>query len=193
MMPLLAAASTALLQNALVVGAILFALGLVGILARRNLIVMFLSAELMLQGISVSLVAWSRHHGDFGGQVEIGALAHDRMPWRETESASRVHKERAMRRSQSAPAPPSRVSLPASPAKASACSMRRHSASTPRTRRCRIIQTCGPPTVRRPEASRGDARPASVGVLATALADAPVGARERRRRQRPQRGASPSR
>jgi NADH-quinone oxidoreductase subunit K len=61
----------ALLQNSLIVGAILFALGLVGILTRRNLIVMFLSAELMLQGISVSLVAWSRHHGDFGGQVLV--------------------------------------------------------------------------------------------------------------------------
>ena len=61
----------ALLQNSLTVGAILFALGLVGILTRRNLIVMFLSAELMLQGISVSLVAWSRHHGDFGGQVLV--------------------------------------------------------------------------------------------------------------------------
>jgi NADH-quinone oxidoreductase subunit K len=60
-----------LLQNALLVGAMLFALGLVGILTRRNLIVMFLSAELMLQGISVSLVAWSRHHGDWGGQVLV--------------------------------------------------------------------------------------------------------------------------
>jgi NADH-quinone oxidoreductase subunit K len=61
----------ALLQNALVVGAALFALGLVGILARRNLIVMFLSAELMLQGVAVSLVAWSRFHGDWGGQVLV--------------------------------------------------------------------------------------------------------------------------
>jgi NADH-quinone oxidoreductase subunit K len=61
----------ALLQNALLVGAILFSLGLVGILTRRNLIVMFLSAELMLQGISVSLVAWSRYHGDFGGHVLV--------------------------------------------------------------------------------------------------------------------------
>ena len=60
-----------LVDNALVVGAILFSLGLVGILARRNLIVMFLCAELMLQGISVSLVAWSRRHGDFGGQVLV--------------------------------------------------------------------------------------------------------------------------
>ena len=60
-----------LLQNALTVGAILFSLGLVVILTRRNLIVMFLAAEMMLQGISVSLVAWSRHHGDFGGHVLV--------------------------------------------------------------------------------------------------------------------------
>ena len=60
-----------LLQNSLIVGAMLFALGLVGILTRRNMIVMFLSAELMLQGISVSLVAWSRYHGDWGGHVLV--------------------------------------------------------------------------------------------------------------------------
>ena len=60
-----------LVLNGLVVGAMLFALGLVGILARRNLIVMFLSAELMLQGVSVSLVPWSRHHGDWGGHVLV--------------------------------------------------------------------------------------------------------------------------
>lgn len=68
---LLAASALPLLQNGLMIGAILFSLGLVGILTRRNLIVMFLSAELMLQGISVSLVAWSRYHGDFGGQVLV--------------------------------------------------------------------------------------------------------------------------
>ncbi|MFM8734664.1 MAG: NADH-quinone oxidoreductase subunit NuoK [Pirellulales bacterium] len=60
-----------LVLDGLLVGAILFALGLVGILARRNLIVMFLCAELMLQGVSVSLVAWSRHHGDWGGHVLV--------------------------------------------------------------------------------------------------------------------------
>ena len=65
------AAPMSVLQNALIVGAILFMLGIVGILARRNLIVMFLSAELMLQGISVSLVAWSRYHGDYGGHVLV--------------------------------------------------------------------------------------------------------------------------
>lgn len=52
-----AAAGMGLLHNGLLVGALLFALGLVGILTRRNMIVMFLSAELMLQGVSVSLVS----------------------------------------------------------------------------------------------------------------------------------------
>jgi NADH-quinone oxidoreductase subunit K len=64
-------ASIGLLHDGLSVGAILFAVGMVGLLARRNLIVMFLSAELMLQGISVSLVSWSRFHGDFGGHVLV--------------------------------------------------------------------------------------------------------------------------
>jgi len=49
--------SLPLLQNALTVGGILFSLGLVGILTRRNLIVMFLAAEMMRQGMSVILVA----------------------------------------------------------------------------------------------------------------------------------------
>lgn len=53
----------------LIVGALLFTLGLVGFLARRNLIVMFLCAELMLQGVSVSLVGFGAYHGTWGGQV----------------------------------------------------------------------------------------------------------------------------
>ena len=44
---------------------------MVGFLSRRNMIVMFLSAEIMLQGVSVSLVAWSRFHNDFGGQMLV--------------------------------------------------------------------------------------------------------------------------
>lgn len=80
MMSLLAAETAAveatsagmgLLHNGLLVGALLFALGLVGILTRRNMIVMFLSAELMLQGVSVSLVSWSRFHGDWGGHMLV--------------------------------------------------------------------------------------------------------------------------
>ena len=61
----------ALLHNYLVVGAMLFGIGLVGFVSRRNMIIMFLSAEMMLQGVSVSLVAWSRYHNDFGGQMLV--------------------------------------------------------------------------------------------------------------------------
>ena len=61
----------ALLEKYLFVGALLFGIGLVGFTARRNMIVMFLSAEMMLQGVSVSLVAWSRYHDDWGGQMLV--------------------------------------------------------------------------------------------------------------------------
>ena len=57
------------LENYLVVGAILFGLGLIGFLTRRNMIIMFLSAEMMLQGVAVNLVAFSRYRGNMSGQV----------------------------------------------------------------------------------------------------------------------------
>jgi NADH-quinone oxidoreductase subunit K len=60
-----------LLNNYLIVGAVLFGVGMIGFLSRRNMIVMFLSAEIMLQGVSLSLVAWSRFHNDFGGQILV--------------------------------------------------------------------------------------------------------------------------
>src|SRR5215469_17048952 len=53
----------------LVVGAILFALGTVGFLARRNVIILFLSAEMMLQGVAINLVAFARYRGNLQGQV----------------------------------------------------------------------------------------------------------------------------
>jgi NADH-quinone oxidoreductase subunit K len=58
---------TSLLYNYLIVGGLMFALGAVGFLVRRNMIVMFLCAEMMLQGVSVSLVAWGRFHAATGG------------------------------------------------------------------------------------------------------------------------------
>jgi NADH-quinone oxidoreductase subunit K len=56
------------LHHFLVVGAVLFALGAVGFLARRNLIVMFLSAEMMLQGVTLNLVSFARYRGNLQGQ-----------------------------------------------------------------------------------------------------------------------------
>jgi NADH-quinone oxidoreductase subunit K len=61
----------ALLANYQIVGAILFALGIVGFLSRRNLITIFLAAEIMLQGVSLSLIAWSRFYNDWGGQMLV--------------------------------------------------------------------------------------------------------------------------
>jgi NADH-quinone oxidoreductase subunit K len=57
-----------LLDNCLVVGAILFVVGAVGFLTRRNLILIMLSAELMLHGVSLNLVAFSGFHENFRGQ-----------------------------------------------------------------------------------------------------------------------------
>lgn len=62
---------TALLNNYLIVGALLFGIGMIGFLSRRNMIVMFLSVEIMLQGVSLSLAAWSRFHNEFGGQILV--------------------------------------------------------------------------------------------------------------------------
>jgi NADH-quinone oxidoreductase subunit K len=60
---------TSSLDNYLIVGAILFVLGAVGFLTRRNLILMMLSAELMLHGVSLNLVAFSHEYGNNQGQV----------------------------------------------------------------------------------------------------------------------------
>ena len=56
-------------DNDLIVGAVLFAVGAFGFLTRRNLILMMVSTELMLHGVSLNLVAYSAGHGDFQGQA----------------------------------------------------------------------------------------------------------------------------
>ncbi len=58
-----------MLTNYLLIGAALMALGMLGFLSRRNLIVMFLSAEMMLQGTALTLVGFGRYHGNWTGQV----------------------------------------------------------------------------------------------------------------------------
>lgn len=59
------------LAHFLLTGAVLFVLGLVGFLTRRNLIVMFLCTEMMFQGVAVSLVAFSKYHGNDTGQTFV--------------------------------------------------------------------------------------------------------------------------
>jgi NADH-quinone oxidoreductase subunit K len=58
------------LQHYLAVGAILFVIGLIGFVTRRNLIVMFLCTELMFQGVAINFVAFGRYwNNDLGGQA----------------------------------------------------------------------------------------------------------------------------
>jgi len=59
------------LQHYLAVGAIMFVIGLVGFVTRRNLIVMFLCTELMFQGVLINLVAFSRYNGNLAGQAFV--------------------------------------------------------------------------------------------------------------------------
>ena len=58
-----------LLGNYLILGALLFGIGMLGFVARRNFIVMFLSVEMMLQGVSVTLVAFGHYHQHWQGQI----------------------------------------------------------------------------------------------------------------------------
>jgi len=52
----------------LILGAVLFCIGLIGFVSRRNMITMFLSAELMLQGVAINFLAFSRFRGNLQGQ-----------------------------------------------------------------------------------------------------------------------------
>jgi NADH-quinone oxidoreductase subunit K len=56
------------LQHYLAVGAIMFTIGLIGFVTRRNMIVMFLCTELMFQGVAINLIAFGAYHGDLAGQ-----------------------------------------------------------------------------------------------------------------------------
>ena len=59
------------LQHYLAVGAIMFVIGLVGFITRRNLIVIFLCTELMFQGVLINLIAFSRYSGNLAGQAFV--------------------------------------------------------------------------------------------------------------------------
>lgn len=51
--------------------AVIFVIGLVGFLIRRNLIIMFMSIELMLNSVNISLIAFSHYLNDLKGQVIV--------------------------------------------------------------------------------------------------------------------------
>lgn len=55
----------------LLLSAALFAIGLIGFLVRRNMILMFLCTELMFQAAALAMVAFGRLHMDVSGQVFV--------------------------------------------------------------------------------------------------------------------------
>lgn len=59
------------LEHFLAVGAIMFSIGLIGFMTRRNLIVMFLCTELMFQGVAINLIAFGQYHGNLAGQAFV--------------------------------------------------------------------------------------------------------------------------
>lgn len=53
----------------LVLSGILFSIGTAGVLLRRNALVIFMSVELQLNAVNLSLVAFSKQHGNLTGQA----------------------------------------------------------------------------------------------------------------------------
>lgn len=59
------------LEHYLVLSAILFSIGMAGVLLRRNLIVLLMSIELMLNAVNISFVAFSKYNSNIEGQIMV--------------------------------------------------------------------------------------------------------------------------
>jgi NADH-quinone oxidoreductase subunit K len=59
------------LNSYLIFSAILFAIGTVGVLTRRNAIVIFMCVELMLNAVNLTFIAFSKFHGNLDGQIFV--------------------------------------------------------------------------------------------------------------------------
>lgn len=57
------------LEHFLVLSAVLFGLGLLGVLLRRNMLIILMSIELMLNSANLTLVSFARYLGDISGQI----------------------------------------------------------------------------------------------------------------------------
>ncbi len=55
----------------LVLGAILFTIGVFGVIVRRNVITMFMCVELMLNAVNLTLLAFARMYGQIDGQIFV--------------------------------------------------------------------------------------------------------------------------
>ncbi len=59
------------IQYYIFISAVLFSVGVLGVLFRRNAIIIFMSVELMLNSVNLLLVAFSTYHNDASGQVFV--------------------------------------------------------------------------------------------------------------------------
>lgn len=59
------------LQHYLILGALLFSIGIIGVISRRNTIIIYMCIELMLSAVSLTLVAFSRHLNTMDGHVFV--------------------------------------------------------------------------------------------------------------------------
>jgi NADH-quinone oxidoreductase subunit K len=59
------------LNNYLILSAILFSIGTIGVLTRRNAIVIFMCVEMMLNAVNLSFIAFSRYLGHLDGQIFV--------------------------------------------------------------------------------------------------------------------------
>lgn len=53
----------------LILSAVLFLIGMIGVLRRKNLLMLFFSTEIMLNAVNIGLAAVSKFHGDLTGQM----------------------------------------------------------------------------------------------------------------------------
>jgi NADH-quinone oxidoreductase subunit K len=60
-----------LLEHYLILSAVIFGIGMTGVLIQRNLILMFMSIELMLNAVNINLAAYSKYLSQISGQVFI--------------------------------------------------------------------------------------------------------------------------
>ncbi len=57
------------LTHYLVLAGLLFAIGLVGVMKRTNLLMLFFSTEILLNAVNIGFVAVSKYYGDLSGQI----------------------------------------------------------------------------------------------------------------------------
>lgn len=55
----------------LTISAVMFTIGAIGVMVRKNSIVVFMCIELMLNAVNISFAAFSRAHGNLDGQIAV--------------------------------------------------------------------------------------------------------------------------